>query len=153
MIPVDLNAKLPNKPENVNFFKVITHKMENGKNESIKFDDVLFCEKTKFIDPDYYILIKENRNKLGLIRTINENGNFILESNPKDKNLFPNYHLNINDFDEVYRLISLSRDDIFQINNYVENWDDYNEVLEWKPETIEDEITYQFNIRGYLEKN
>lgn len=152
--PIDLNAETPTLPENVNFFKVITSKMHSGKAESICFNDVLFCEKSKIETPGYFVLTKDTGNKLGIIRDIDKDGNFVLESNPKDKKLFPNYTYNLAMFDEVYSLSSLSRDRLFIADrNENEDWDNFNDVIEWQPETIEDRITYRHNILKYLENN
>lgn len=53
------------KPENVNFFKVITDKLKDGTVKSICFNDVVFCEKTNIINNGYYVLIRKNGNKFG----------------------------------------------------------------------------------------
>jgi len=148
--PINLKAELPAQPENVKFFEVLTAKMQNHNKTSIGFNDVLFCEKTDVITPDFYVLTKATGNKLGIIRSLEENGDFILESNGTDKDIFPDYRLNINDFESVYRLISLSRNRSLQVFEIGENWDDFDDVKEWEPETIEDRVTYSNNIAKYL---
>lgn len=147
--PIDLSADVPTLPENLCFFKVLTAKMDNGKRESICTNDVLFSEKSEILTTGVYVLTKKTGNKIGIIRNVDENGNFTLESNHPDKNLFPDYAYNLSMFDEVYSLVSLSRQRPI-IYDATENWNDFNEVVEWQPETIEDDITYNSNIKQYL---
>lgn len=136
---------MPAIPENVNFFKVITNKLDDETSSSICFNDVLFCEKSEIAEPDFYVLTRAAGNKIGIIRAVDAAGNFKLESMQKDKALFPDYELNISSFDEIYRLVSLSRDRP-GTTEFNEDWDDFDDVKEWEPETLEDRFIVRYNI-------
>lgn len=148
--PINLKAEVPAMPENVSFYKLISNKLDNGSSRSICFNDVLFCEKSEINETQIYILIKATGNKIGLIKSIDEAGNFTLESMKSDKALFPDYELNISSFDEIYKLVSLSRDQP-SVTEFSEDWDDFDDVKEWEPETLEDKLTFRHNISKYLE--
>lgn len=145
---INLNEETPAIPENVNFFKVISNKLDDGSSKSICFNDVLFCEKSEINDPHFYILTKATGNKIGIIRSIDDAGNFTLESMHPDKFLFPDYLLNRNMFEDVYKLVSLSRDRPSEAE-FPEDWDDFDDVKEWEPETLEDKFIVRHNINRF----
>ena len=75
------------KPETVQFFKVVTNKLDNGKVESICFNDTLFCEIRKDISDcskGCYVLNYRGVLKTGIIRNIDEDGNFLFQSQTTD---------------------------------------------------------------------
>lgn len=142
---INLNEETPAIPENVNFFKVSTNKLDDGSSKSICFNDVLFCIKSEINDPYFYILTKATGNKIGIIRSIDDAGNFTLESIHPDKSLFPDYLLNRNMFEDVYKLVSLSRN-LPGATDQPEDWDDFDDVKFWEPETLEDQFIVRNNI-------
>lgn len=138
------------KPENLEFFRVISFKLDDRTDKSILFGDVLFCEKTKNLEKGHlYVFTSKHGNKVGFMGKTQEDGFFELISAVKNKELFPDYKLKISDFDELYRCISFSRDfENFNVE-YSEDWDDFDEVKLWEPETHEDFLTFQSNISNY----
>lgn len=144
------------KPETVEFFKVVSNKLDNGKVGSICFHDVLFCEVRKDISDcleGFYVLNYKGFLKTGVIRNIDKNGNFLLESQTEDKKLFPDYTYNFGDCSKIYRVLSLSRDVYNELPEPLENWDDYDEVKIYEPKTMEDLISQQSVIADYINKD
>ena len=152
--PIKIN---PNTeiPENVKFFEVITDKMNNENSKSINFYDVLFCEKldVKKFTPRFYIGTKTTGNKIGFINGIDGMGNFTFESTNSNNELYPNYYFNVKDFDQIYTVLSLSRDVYTELPEPTENWDNLDEVQEWKPQTEIDRVCAMSRIEMYLHEN
>jgi hypothetical protein len=76
----------------------------------------------------------------------------ILESTPYDKNLYPDYKFNIREFSEIYRILSLSRNLENLSKIYYEDWNNYNEVIEWTPDNYKDLLSYNSILKTYIKK-